>query len=537
MYKSTPLNIILTISVFLVMLCVTTHAAGVIIYVDADAAGANNGSSWAKTACTSFAAGRLATVDGCAMSGHTCEGNSDFTLKVVPGRTHKPGEMFRIDYPGIAGGFKHIVRGETKIPQAPVTYTYFHTECPIANEYQVFFGENTCATRKELRSLSPEEALLDWTQVAVLALQRGKTAREAIKAVGALLEKFGLNGVGESFLVSDPNEAWCLEIPGFTNEWIAQRIPDEHVCPHANRMRIGEIDPDNPDYFMVSQNLIKTAQEKGLYDAEKDGPFNFAKVYCGNKSMLNRRREWRILSLLCPSKEWDPNAITYPFSVKPDKKISVHWWIDNVWRDHLEGTAYDKTKGIAAGPFGCPGRAHIYGVSFERSICVAETAYAWVSQARGWLPNSIGGVIWFGLDCPRSTCFVPFYVGISQTPNSWQCGDYSKFSEESARWYFQAIDTFSWLRYNEMHADVRAVFDPIEAEEYAVQSDIEKKAVELYKLHPYLAREFLTKYSNDCATKAGNAARDLFYFLIAKYADGRPNTTVSQEWKEMLNKK
>lgn len=489
-----------------------------------------------KNTCTSFAAGKLATVDGCTMSGHTCDGNCDFNLKVVPGRTHEPGEMFRIDYPGAPGGFKHIVRGETKIPQAPVTYTYFQIECPIGNEYQVFFGENTCGTRRELRTLSSEEALLDYTQVAVLALQRGKTAREAIRTAGQLIEKFGLNGSGESFLVSDPDEAWCFEIPGFTKEWVAQRIPDDHVCPHANRMRIGVIDLNNPDYFMASPNLIKTAQEKGFYDPDKDGPFNFAKTYCGNTSIGNRRREWRMCSFLCPSKDWDPDAMDFPFSVKPDMKISAEWWINNVWRDHMEGTPYDKTKGMAAGPFGCPGRPRIEDVSSERSICTEGSGYTWVSQARSWLPNSIGGVIWFGVDCPRSTCYVPFYVGISHTPESWQTGDFAQFSEESARWYFQAIDAFSWIRYNEMHRDVRKVFDAIEAKEFAIQEAIETRAGELYKTHPLLAEAFLTDYSNDCALKAEKAARDLFYFLIAKYADGRPRTTVSKKWIEILTK-
>ena len=493
-----------------------------------------------KSACTSFAAGRLATVDGYTMSGHTCDGNCDFTLTVVPGGRHEPGEMVRIEYEGLPGGFDHRVFGETEIPQVPVTYSYLHTECPIGNEHQVFFGENTCGTRRELRNISLEEAMIDYTQVAALALQRGSTAREAIQAAGRLIEKYGLRGLGgsgESFLVSDPNEAWCFEIPGYTTEWVAQRIPDDHVCPHANRMRIGEIDLSDADNFMASPNLINNAIEKGFYDPEKDGPFNFAEVYSGNQSLGNRRREWRMFSLLCPSRQWDPEAKTYPFSVKPDEKISVEWWLDNVWRDHMEGTPYDKTKGMAAGPFGCPGRPSIAGLVSERSICTAGSGYTWVSQARGSLPNSIGGVVWFGVDCPRSTCFVPFYVGITRTPPSWRTGDFLTFSPESARWYFQAIDTFSWLRYNEMNADVRAVFDPLEAEQFANQSDIERKALELFRDDPRRAQELLTEYSNDCALRAESAARDLFYFLIAKYADGRPRTSVSAEWLEILNGK
>jgi len=488
--------------------------------------------------CTSFATGKLATIGGYTMCGHTCDGNCDFTLRVVPGGTHEPGEVYRIDWSGIPGGFEHEIRAE--IPQAPVTCTYFHIECPIGNEHQVFFGENTCPTRKELQTLSPEEALIDWTHAAALALQRGKTAREAIKALGDLIEEYGLGGAGglacgESFLIADPEEAWCMEIPGYTNEWVAQRIPDDHVCPHANRMRIGEIDLDDPDNFMASPNLIKNAIEKGLYDPEKDGPFNFEKVYSANRfAWSSRRREWRMFSLLCPSKKWNPEAITYPFSVRPDERVSPQWWINNIWRDHLEGTPYDLTMGIPAGPFGCPMRPSISNLTFERSICTPRTSYSWVAQARSWLPDPVGGLIWFGLDCPHSTCYTPFYVGISETPESWRIGDFTEFSEDSARWCFQAIDSFSWLRFNEINADVRAVFDGLEDSAFTMQPYIDKRASELYDADPLSARRFLTQYSCNRALEAEKAAQDLFYLLMAKYADGRPTTTVSEEWMEML---
>ncbi|RKY83822.1 peptidase C69 [candidate division KSB1 bacterium] len=492
-----------------------------------------------KAGCSSFAAGPGATVEGYAMSGHTCDGNCDFTLKVIPGGTHKPGEKVNISYPGLPGGFKHVVFGETDIPQVLETYTFFMCECPIGNEHQVFFGENTCWTRKELRNLPPGKAMLDYTQVAALALQRGKTAREAILAAGRLIEKYGLKGLGgsgESFLVSDPNEAWCFEVVGESTLWVAQRIPYDHVCPHANRMRIGVVNPDDRENFMMSPGLIQNAIDKGFYDPEKDGPFNFAKVYSGNQSRGNKIREWRMFSLLCPSKKWEIDQ-EFPFSVKPDKKISAKWWINNVWRDHLEGTPYDKTQGMAAGPFNCPGRFRISGLKSERSICTAGSGYTWVSQARKWLPDCIGGVVWFGLDCPRSTIYVPFYVGISQTPESWHKGDFTKFDPDSPRWYFQAIDTFSWLRYRDIHADVRKVFDAIENEEFDKQAKIEKVALELYKSDPELAREFLTSYSTSCALKAEKAAKNMFYNLIAKYSDGRPRTKVSEKWLEILNKK
>ncbi|MFC1729349.1 dipeptidase [candidate division KSB1 bacterium] len=489
-----------------------------------------------KEKCSSFAAGPGATLGGYAMSGHTCDGKCDFTLTVIPRRQHAPGEKVRIDYPGLPGGFTHTVYGLTEIPQVPETYSYFMTECPLGNEFQVFFGENTCGTRAELANLPRGKAMLDWTQIAALALQRGKTAREAILAVGKLIEEYGLSGSGESFLVSDPNEAWCFEIVSESTLWVAQRIPDDHVCPHANRMRIGVVDPDDEENFMMSPGLIQNAIERGYYNPASDGPFHFAKVYSGNESRGNKIREWRMFSLLCPSQEWDIDQ-DFPFSVKPEKKVDVRWWIDNVWRDHMEGTPYDKTQGIGAGPFNSPGRIPISGYSAERSICTEGSGYSWVSQSRGWLPDDIGGLFWFGIDCPRSTCYVPFYVGMSQTPDSWKQGDFTEFDPESPRWYFQAIDTFSWLRYKDMHADVVNVFGALEDDQFTRQPDVEKLAVELHKTDPGMAKEFLTFYSTDRALKAEKAAKDLFYFLLHKYADGGPRAEVSQEWLDLLNKK
>lgn len=488
-----------------------------------------------KQGCTSFVAGKNATVGGYTMSGHSCDGNCDFHLKVVPAATHEPGEVYVIDYKGLPGGFEHIVAAE--IPQVSETYKYFFIEVPFANQFQVFFGENTCSSREELNELTGEEALIDWTQASALALQRAKTAREAIETLGSLIEEYGLNGDAESYLISDPNEVWVMEIPGYTYQWVAARIPDDHVCPHANRLRIGEINLDDPDNFLASPRLIQHAIDRGFYDPERDGPFNFEKVYSdprSRESWGNRRREWRMFSLLAPSQNWDPNAMTYPLSVKPDEKISVEWWINNVWRDYLQSTPFDLTEGFAAGPFGCPERPSIKGVTWERAIAIPRTSYSWVSQARSWLPDPIGGVVWFGYDASYSTIYVPFYVGITETPESWRTGDFTEFTEDSARWWFQVLDNYSCLRFSEMNADVRAVFDAIEAFQFSAQPYVENIALDLFETDSSLCEKFLTEYSSSRALVAEQAARDMFFDLVAKYADGRPTTTVSEEWLNLL---
>jgi dipeptidase len=487
--------------------------------------------------CTSFAAGKLATSDGSVMAGHTLDGSFDFRVKKISAASYPEGEKVRIDYPGIEGGWKHIVRGMTQIPQVSETYAFFSSDCPFANEHQVFFGENTCMTRTELRMLDEPQALLDWTQVAALGLQRGKTAREAILAAGALVEKYGLNGDGESFLVADPREAWCFEIPGFTREWVAERIPDDQVCPHANRMRIGAVDLGDSAHFLGSPALIQTARDRGFYNPAKDGAFNFAKAYNDegeSHSPGNRLREWRILSLLCPSKKWDPDAQSYPFSVRPEKKISAQWWLSTIWRDNLEGTPYDMTKGPAAGPYGSPEQPPVQGLKSSRSISIGEMSYSWVSQSRSWLPDDIGGVFWLGLDSSRSTCYTRFHVGVSQVPESYQTGDYTRLSDRSAFWVYQRLDTLSLARYRDMHKDIRSALNAIEDEAFQGQDSMEKEALALYQDDPEQAREFLTKRASALALKAQNSARELFDVLSARYRDGLPRTILGDDWLRSL---
>lgn len=504
--------------------------------------------------CTSMAAGRLATVGGYTMSGHTCDGSYlDFRLEVVPAAKHSPGEFVVIDYPGIPGGESHDVLGKTPIPQVPYTYKWFKTEVPIGNEYQVFIGENTCSSRSELETLTKDTAWLDWFWLPALGLQRGKTAREVVETMGFLVEHYGLRGDAESFLISDPYEAWVMEIPGWTNEWVAERVPDDQVAIHANRLKIQVVDLNDTNNFLASPNLIKLAQDRGFYNPATDGPFNFEKVYSSKssrESLGNRRREWRMVSLLCPSQNWDPNAIEYPFSVKPEFPISVEWWINNVWRDSYEGTPFDLTKGIAAGPFGNPIRQSIKGLSFERAIATPATCYSWVSQARSWLPDPIGGVFWHSMDSGRNSIYVPFYVGITDTPTCWRTGDMTKFSSDSAWWWFQALDTISQVRYNEIHSTIRESFDAFEKAEFEAQKDVEQQALNLYYQGPFTSNlinpasgrpfssytEYLTYYSSSKAEEAKNLAQDMFFSILLKYRDGLPRTTVSSDWMELLKK-
>lgn len=491
------------------------------------------------SACTAILVGKDASVDGSVMTTHTCDGWYDNRIRIVPGKTFEKGTMVPV-YKEICHltrpGVELIKVGE--IPQVEKTYTYFHVGYPFMNEHQVMIGESTFGGRREL--VNPDGMMII-EQLEIFGLQRAKTARECIKIMGALAEKYGYGDGGESLTVIDPNEAWLFEIVGpgplWTPEsgkpgaiWAAQRIPDDHVSVVANRSRLGELHLEDPDYFMASKNVFSFAEEMGWWDPATE-PFVFWKAYCPEPyghPFYQRRREWRVLSLLAPSLNLDPWAERYPLSVKPDRKVSVQDLIA-INRDYYEGTEFDLTKGLAAGPFGTPNRYATpskvrpegrKNLDWERAISMFRCSYSFVAQARDWLPDPIGGVLWFGEDAPHSTCYVPFYCGITQVPKSFSTGRRDIFDRDSAWWAFNFVSNWADLKFSYMIEDIKAVQNELEGDFFAMQPAIERAALEMYRRDPSLAIKFLTDYSNSCANRAVDTWWKLADELIAKYDDG-----------------
>jgi len=490
--------------------------------------------------CTSVMVGKDASVDGSVMTTHTCDGWYDNRIQIVPGQTFEKGtmtnvykEICHLTQPG-----KELEKvGE--IPQAEKTCTYFNVGYPFMNENQVMIGEATWGGRDEL--VSPEGIMMI-EQLEVFGLQRAKTAREAIKVMGALAEKYGYCDGGEGLTVTDPNEVWLFEIagsgplwtPGCGKPgavWAAQRIPDDHVSVIANRSRIGEINLDDSNNFMASENVSSLAEEMGWWKPA-DGHFSFWKAYCPvpyGAPFYQRRREWRVLSLLAPSLNLDPYAKEqYPFSIKPDKKVSVQDLMA-IKRDHYEGSEFDLTKGMAAGPFGNPNRYPTPGkvkpedrkiLDWERAISIFRCSYSFVSQARSWLPDPIGGVLWFGEDAPHSTCYIPFYSGITEVPISFSSGRRDMFDKENAWWAFDFVSNWADLKYSYMIEDIKAAQNEVEGDFFAMQPAVEMAAADLYKKDPALAVKYLTNYSNDCANRAVDTWWALAEKLVYKYNDG-----------------
>lgn len=450
--------------------------------------------------CTDIVVGKAASTDGSVMTSHTIDGRYDSRIQIIPAQDHESDEMAAVYENIVYGDHKDLIKlGE--IPQVDHTYKYFHGAYPYANEYQLIIGETTLSGAKE--TSNSEEAIMTIEQLEIFALQRTKTAREAVKLMGKLAEEYGYREscyLGECLTVTDPNEAWVFEVfgvgPLWTKDsgesgavWAAKRVPDDHVTVVPNYSRIREIDPDSED-MMVSDNYIEVAEKLGIYDSNSDQTFYWNEVY-GDVKGDTSLRLWRVYSELAPSQEWDYNkAHQYPFSIKADKKLSVHDVID-MFRDTSENSPYDMEedeawyyedsegnmkKSVYATPQLDGEMRDLLGIDYYRPIARYYCSYFFVSQARDWLPDEIGGVIWIGLDNPENSPFIPMYIGTEDVPVSWKTLNRDKFDRNSAWWAFARVDDFVNMRYGELKDDVDSVLNPMQEHIFGLQSKIEEKA-------------------------------------------------------------
>jgi len=508
--------------------------------------------------CTLIVVGKDASVDGSVMTTHTCDGGYDSRLFVIPGGTHEPGEMVTIWKNQLHADRldrQPTVMGE--IPQVAETYTYSQIGYPFMNDHQVMLGESTFGGRRDFRS-SSTEALFYIEQLQAIGLQRGKTAREVIQIMGDLADEYGYADGGECISVCDPNEGWVFEIvgagplwkPGSGEPgavWVAKRVPDNAIFASANRSLIGEIDLSDPDNYMAGKGIYSVGEKLGFWDPNAGKPFRYWEVY-GYKTdnFYNSRREWRVRDTFAPSLGLDPYARRYPFSVVPDEKVSVAD-VMAIQRDYYAGTEFDLSAGLAAGPFGSPDRYATSGslnpegsVGWERAISMFRCSYSFVSQSRNWLPDAIGGVLWFGPDTPHTTCYMPIYCGVTSVPESLQIMDRRDFSRDSAWWAFNFVEDWSNLAFSYMIEDIRAMQQKFEGEFFAMQSAVEGAALQLYERDPALAISYLTNYTGDTVNRVVSAWWDLADDLVAKYSDGYSNYSSGskgypEEWLEAVD--
>lgn len=491
-------------------------------------------------ACSPMGVGKDATADGSVMVAHTCDGWYDNRVIVIPGGTWEEGTMIDI-YNDPCTATRKDLKLVGQIPQAAETYTYFQIGYPFMNEKQLMMGEHTWSGRQEMYS-TPGEAIMMIANIEAIALARTDNARDAIKVMGAISEEWGYCDGGEALIIGDKyGELWYFEICGpgplWTKDsgtpgahWAARRIPDDQFFIAANRSRIGVIDFNDPENYMWSTDLTKMPLEMGWWTEGTE--FNYSEIFHPSKSYSwnEARRVWRGLSLAAPSLEL-PAVTTepYPWSVKPDQKMTVQD-LQKIYRDHLEGTPYDQTTERAAGPFGLPYRLGYtrdntpetgLAAGAERLINSFGCSYSFISQSRSWMPDPVGGVLWFGEDSPDTCVYVPIYCGAYETPYEWANCNRKAFDQNSAWWAFQFVNNWAWLRWNTIYADIQAEQAKYENAYFANQAVIEEAAIKLYEQDPQLCVEFVNKYTNDCMNALYKGWWEFAWELVAKYSDGK----------------
>lgn len=479
-------------------------------------------------ACTNFIVGKKASADGSVMCTYSADDYGMFLgLCHYPAGKHAKGEMLQIydwdtkEYHG-------------QIPQAAETYNVIGN----INEYQVTIGETTFGGREEMVDTT---GILDYGSLIYIALQRSKTAREAISVMTRLVETYGFCSEGETFTICDPNEAWIMEMmgkgPGSKGVvWVAVRIPDDAICAHANQSRIRTFDQKDKKNVMFSKDCIKFARSKGWFTG-KDKDFSFCDVYAAPTFSGRRACEARVWSFFNRFGDMDKylpyvegkvkDAEPMPLWIVPNKKVSLQD-LEASMRDHYEGTPFDLGNDLGQGVWEMPYRPtplsfKVDGKAYfnERPVSTQQTAFSYVSQMRSWLPRQIGGVLWFGNDDGNMVAYTPIYCGNTVQPECYNTPgvDAVTFSDKNAFWVCNWVSNMVYPRYSQMFPSLKEVRDSLDNSYIANQGEIEKQALKLYGESEQKAVDYLTNYSNTQAQQMLARWKELAIYLIVKYND------------------
>ena len=501
----------------------------------------------AESGCTSIQVGRLATTDGSVITCHTCDSNYRTWMKIEPAKEHFEGAMAKV-YTGLmhtetSWDLRDIVeKGE--IPQVAKTYAFFNTAYPCMNEHQLAIGETTIDGRRELRN---PDGMFMIEELERIALERCTNARDAIRLIGKLVKEYGYGDNGECITIADTKEVWHFEIfgEGLLKKgaiWAAVRIPDDHVGISANIPRISELDLDDPDHYMASDNVFSYAEKKGWWDPESGEPFKFWKAYSDDEKAFSIR-EFFVFNSLAPSLNLDYDAEELPFSVKPDKKVSVRD-ILKFYRETYAGTKWDMTQNlmvkerrsenIVKSPIVSPWMSWDMRnllntlkpdvVERHRPIAVEYCSYSFIMQCRDWLPDPVGGICWFAFDNPALSARFPIFTGVTELPSSFDVCAQHRFRRDSAAWAFRRANRLAMMKWGQTQEEIQATIKEFEDRAFSDLPDLEKKALVLYnegKTEEDIqkAKKYLTKYTNDFARAAINKYWELgdkFWMLFAR---------------------
>ena len=500
------------------------------IFASALMAVAMLGSVSEAEACSNFIVGKKVSVDGSVMCSYSADDYGMFQyLCHYPAAKHAKGEMRKIfDWDS------NKYHGE--IPEAAETYNVIGN----INEWQVTIGETTYGGREEMVDST---GIMDYGSLIYVALQRSKTAREAIKVMTTLANTYGYNSEGETFTICDPNEAWIMEMMGKGAGskgavWVALRIPDDAICAHANQSRIGKFNMKDKKNVMYAKDVVSFARSKGWFQG-KDADFSWKMAYA-KPDFSGRRfcdaRAWAMLNHfydMSPYLDWalgkNPDAQDMPLWVVPNKKVSVQD-VENVMRDHYEGTPLSVADGsdIGGGIWEMPYRPtplmyKVDGKQYfnERPVSTQQSGFVFVSQMRSWLPREIGGVFWFANDDANMAAFTPVYCSMTERPECYNTPgvDAVHFSKKNAYWVCNMTSNMVYPRYSLMFPTLKEVRDSLDNSYFAAQAGVEKKAQELYAQNPQAAVKYLNDYSVEKAQQMLARWNQLFEFMVVKYND------------------
>ena len=500
------------------------------IFASALMAVAMLGSVSEAEACSNFIVGKKASVDGSVMCSYSADDYGMFQyLCHYPAAKHAKGEMRKIfDWDS------NKYYGE--IPEAAETYNVIGN----INEWQVTIGETTYGGREEMVDST---GIMDYGSLIYVALQRSKTAREAIKVMTTLANTYGYNSEGETFTICDPNEAWIMEMMGKGAGskgavWVALRIPDDAICAHANQSRIGKFNMKDKKNVMYAKDVVSFARSKGWFKG-KDADFSWKMAYA-KPDFSGRRfcdaRAWAMLNHfydMSPYLDWalgkNPDAQDMPLWVVPNKKVSVKD-VENVMRDHYEGTPLSVADGsdIGGGIWEMPYRPtplmyKVDGKQYfnERPVSTQQSGFVFVSQMRSWLPREIGGVFWFANDDANMAAFTPVYCSMTERPECYNTpgADALHFSKKNAYWVCNMTSNMVYPRYSLMFPTLKEVRDSLDNSYFAAQAGVEKKAQELYAQNSQAAVKYLNDYSVEKAQQMLGRWNQLFEFMVVKYND------------------
>lgn len=483
-------------------------------------------------ACTNLIAGKKATKDGSVMFSYSADSHTLYgELGSRKAAKHAPGTM------------RKVVEWDTgkylgDIPEAAQTYNVVGN----MNEHQVAIGESTWGGREELVDTTGN-SIIDYGSLIQIALERSKTAREAIKIMTSLVDKYGYASSGESFTIADKNEVWVMELIGKGAEkgavWVAVRIPDNAISGHANEPRIRKVNFKDKENILASKDVVSFARKRGYFNG-KDEDFSFADAYDVHSPATRRSCDARVWSYFrryaseADSRKWFEWCAAetdepMPLYIIPDKKVSLED-MQAAMRDHFEGTPFDMTADIGAGghkvPYRWrPMRYDIDGETYvhERAIATQQTGWSFVAQCRDWLPDPVGGLFWFGTDDTNTSVYMPFYCSMTEVPLEVKPGngDLLTYSSTSNFWMTNIVANEAYSRYDQMIPDIRKVQSNLEKAfiETRVAQDAELKALydagKMSELQAAVNRE-----GADVARQATDAYRELGIYLLVKYLDG-----------------